>query len=105
MQKRTSPVKFAHLTEKSGKGSISNLSTKALAPAPHAEDAEPPRPLRAGVRGLPLEHPLLRGAEDPLLPLPVFILNPSWNGFLLISTFFHVENSEASATLLAKWSN
>ena len=25
---RTSPVKFAHLAEKSGKGSISNLSTK-----------------------------------------------------------------------------
>ena len=28
MQKRTSPVKFDHLAEKSGKGSISNLSTK-----------------------------------------------------------------------------
>ena len=28
MQKRTSPVKFAHFAEKSGKGSISNLSTK-----------------------------------------------------------------------------
>ena len=26
IQKRTSPVKFAHLAEKSGKGSISNLS-------------------------------------------------------------------------------
>ena len=32
IQKRTSPVKFAHLAEKSGKGSIPNLSTKA-APA------------------------------------------------------------------------
>ena len=31
MQKRTSPVKFAHLAEKSGKGSISNLSTKVAA--------------------------------------------------------------------------
>ena len=31
IQKRTSPVKFAHLAEKSGKGSISNLSTKASA--------------------------------------------------------------------------
>ena len=31
IQKRTSPVKFAHLAEKSGKGSISNLSTKAEA--------------------------------------------------------------------------
>ena len=29
IQKRTSPVKFAHLAEKSGKSSISNLSTKA----------------------------------------------------------------------------
>ena len=30
IQKRTSPVKFAHLAEKSGKGSISNLSTKVM---------------------------------------------------------------------------
>ena len=30
IQKRTSPVKFAHLAEKSGKGSISDLSTKAI---------------------------------------------------------------------------
>ena len=29
IQKRTSSVKFAHLAEKSGKGSIPNLSTKA----------------------------------------------------------------------------
>ena len=28
IQPRTSPVKFAHLAEKSGKGSIPNLSTK-----------------------------------------------------------------------------
>ena len=28
IQKRTSPVKFAYLAEKSGKGSISNLSTR-----------------------------------------------------------------------------
>ena len=31
IQKRTSPVKFAHLAEKSGKGSMSNLSTKVPA--------------------------------------------------------------------------
>ena len=31
IQKRMSPVKFAHLAEKSGKGSISNLSTKVRA--------------------------------------------------------------------------
>ena len=28
IQKRTSPIKFAHLAEKSEKGSISNLATK-----------------------------------------------------------------------------
>ena len=32
IEKRTSPVKFAHLAEKLGKGSISNLSTKVEAP-------------------------------------------------------------------------
>ena len=32
IQKRTSPIKFAHFAEKSGKGSISNLSTKAGTP-------------------------------------------------------------------------
>ena len=31
IQKRTSPLKFAQLAEKSGKGSISNLSTKVKA--------------------------------------------------------------------------
>ena len=36
IQKRTSPIKFAHLAEKSGKGSISNLSTKAQAAASNA---------------------------------------------------------------------
>ena len=47
IQKRTSPVKFAHLAEKSGKGSISNLSTKVRA-APrvlepgHAAARDPP---------------------------------------------------------------
>ena len=30
IQKRTSPVKFAHLAEKSGKASISNPSTKVM---------------------------------------------------------------------------
>ena len=33
IQKRTSPVKFAHLAEKSEYGSISNLSTKASSPS------------------------------------------------------------------------
>ena len=31
IQKRTSPIRFAHLAEKSENGSISNLSTKARA--------------------------------------------------------------------------
>ena len=31
IQKRTSPVKFAHLAEESDNGSVSNLSTKAHA--------------------------------------------------------------------------
>ena len=30
IQKRTSPIKFAHLAEKSDEGSMSNLSTKVL---------------------------------------------------------------------------
>ena len=38
IQKRTSPVKFAHLAEKSGKGSISNLSTKVDASIELNED-------------------------------------------------------------------
>ena len=31
IQKRTSPLKFAHLAEKSANGSVSNLSTKVVA--------------------------------------------------------------------------
>ena len=34
IQKRTSPIKFANLVEKSEKSSISNLSTKARTAAP-----------------------------------------------------------------------
>ena len=50
IQKRTSPVKFAHLAEKSEKGSISNLSTKLCAAAPllplmaPATDPDPAEP-------------------------------------------------------------
>ena len=36
IQKRTSPIKFAHLAEKSEKGSISNLSTKVHPAGPRA---------------------------------------------------------------------
>ena len=34
IQKRTKPVKFVHLAEKSGKGSISHLSTKVVSARP-----------------------------------------------------------------------
>ena len=45
IQKRTSPVKFAHLAEESEKGSISNLSTKG----PAAPERRPPgRPRSPG---------------------------------------------------------
>ena len=44
IQKRTSPVKFAHLAEKIRKGSISNLSTKAHAGLRVAEPAVPIEP-------------------------------------------------------------
>ena len=37
IQKRTSPIKFAHMAEKSEKGSISNFSTKAEIAALRAE--------------------------------------------------------------------
>ena len=33
IQKRTSPIKFDHLAEKSEEGSVSNLSTKVLVPS------------------------------------------------------------------------
>ena len=52
IQKRMSPVKFAHLAEKSGNGSISNLSTKvvmgrALTDAPAAPSAAEQKPTAA----------------------------------------------------------
>ena len=45
MQKRTSPLKFGHLAGKSEKGSMSNLSTKALAALQERGDG--PRALAA----------------------------------------------------------
>ena len=53
IQKRTSPVKFAHLAEKSGKGSISNLSTKAAAPFLEVQGSQ---------RRLPSGNPKTAGA-------------------------------------------
>ena len=45
IQKRTSLVKFAHLAEKSGKGSISNLSTKVSIGTTHRRSGQCRRPL------------------------------------------------------------
>ena len=58
IQKRTSPIKFAHLAEKSEKGSISNLSTKVLRRVAELDDlregpARAPRGGRAGPGRLP----------------------------------------------------
>ena len=47
IQRRTSPVKFAHLAEKSGKGSISNLSTKVLIPSTLRNVNIPPQEIPA----------------------------------------------------------
>ena len=61
IQKRTSPLKFAQLAEKSDKGSISNLSTKV--------EGRPRRP-RGGGRGrapLPRRPAAVRGGGVPLL--------------------------------------
>ena len=40
MQKRTSPLKFGDLAEKSGLNSVSNLSTKALGMSPPCIDSD-----------------------------------------------------------------
>ena len=54
IQKRTSPIKLAHLAEKSWKGSISNLSTKQLAAsAGGAADGGTPQTRRS----FPTEEP------------------------------------------------
>ena len=67
IQKRTSHVKFAHLAEKSGKSSISNLSTKV------------PADLRAFVSDRDVGRPLL--AMPPrlnYLGCLYLILTPQW---------------------------
>ena len=56
IQKRTNPIKFAHLAEKSEKGSISNLSTKVRADAVMRSDAD-----------------LLSGKIDQAMPLGLVV--------------------------------
>ena len=72
IQKRTSPIKFAHLAEKSEKGSISNLSTKAAAAEPAPETRRADRgsqkgragSLRAASRRSARKRPRQRAADD-----------------------------------------
>ena len=75
IQKRTSPVEFAHLAEKSGKGSISNFSTKARARAPVRRGWRPGRsPHRAGrTSRFLLQNVRLRRQRRPLTSLPSYI--------------------------------
>ena len=65
IQKRRSPIKFAHLAEKSEQGSISNLSTKVPDPA---HGLAPPRRAR-GRRADPSGDRRPRGAHPHASPL------------------------------------
>ena len=57
IQKRTSPIKFAHLAEKSENGSISNLSTKVEVTTPRREiPAGPPRSRARAARARSAPH-------------------------------------------------
>ena len=74
MRKRTSPLKFAHLAEKSENGSISNLSTKvsgrtrgaapsaSTGPSPRAPDV---RARRERTRAVPDAHVAAEPDADP----------------------------------------
>ena len=69
IQKRTSPVKFAHLAEKSGKGSISNLSTKApytnaAAPAEEPVFLAEQQPALEGSRFRQMTSGFMQGATN-----------------------------------------
>ena len=69
IQKRTSPVKFAHVAEKSGKGSISNLSTKVARlneekDAAVAEKERVEAEAAAGEAKLALANRLVNGLAD-----------------------------------------
>ena len=63
VQKRTSPVRFAHLAEKSGKGSISNLSTKRVTAAASARTTSPDHPAELVPGSGPGEGTLTAGSS------------------------------------------
>ena len=76
IQKRTNPLKFAHLVEESGKGSISSLSTKAPgAAAVHARHVDADA-LRALVLVPPVRNPLPRRDLEAGLVLDVCLHCP-----------------------------
>ena len=59
IQKRTRPIKFAHLAEKSENGSVPNLSTKPAAAARRARKrgaASPPRSRARAARARSAPH-------------------------------------------------
>ena len=89
IQKRTSLVKFAHLAEKSGKGSISNLSTKVWpppAPFPHSQ----PSPITVWLRSeVSIElnfPPKLRGARSRLYRRRFLQVKTRWKALAEIYT-------------------
>ena len=63
IQKRTSPLKFAHLAEKSEQGSISNLSTKVRAARRRVVEPRP-RPLGRAPRP---RRPTIKEANELLI--------------------------------------
>ena len=67
IQERTSPIKFAHMAEKSEKGSISNLSTKPCTPcpAPGPDRASSARGRRSPEANPPSPSPAFQGPPKP----------------------------------------
>ena len=73
IQKSTSPIKFAHLAEKSKNSSVSNLSTKqrtarrAPAPAAPATHAAPRERCRCHI----VNHPMLASSAKKMYLCPI----------------------------------
>ena len=97
IQKRTSPIKFDHLAEKSENGSISNLSTKrsaarSAAPAPPGFPQPAPRrrlraqDLRSEVNIELNFPPKLRGARSRLYRRRFLQVNTRWKALAEIYT-------------------
>ena len=105
IRKRTSPIEFAHLAEKSEKGSISNLSTKVL--VQEARSLEEHRAISSRYQRLDhhwerkqvggIETRTLRGRFSKIVSiLLVLVLND------LLLAFFFKSSSGTSRSSLAK---